>query len=412
MSRAGGDPPVVAPGRTGRPGLVLFAACLAVFSALGLGRFGYSTVLPAMQDDLSLSNTQAGALASWNLGAYVCVAVVAGVIAAKVGSRRLIVGGLIVAGLSMAATGLAAGAGSAAAARALTGVGGGMVNVPTVALATAWFGARARGLAAGVVVSGSSVALVVTGILVPRLLAAHGGDGWRLCWFLFAAAALISAIVGVFLLRQAPRAQVSGSAPEGKLVDVLRSGFAWRLGVFYLFYGFSYVIYITFFFRRISGDLGFTTAHAGTLFMALGWASLSCGVLWGAVSDRLGRGPTLAITSALQAGSFALFALVGSTPLLLASALIFGITAWSAPGIVGAACGDAFCPSLTAAGLGFVTLFLGIGQALGPVIGGWLADGSGSFVSAYLLAAAVAALAAAAGWLVPRDGRGGRPETH
>ena len=105
---------------------VLATASLAVFAALGLGRFGYAALLPPMQADLGLSNTEAGALASWNLGAYVVVAVAAGLLSTRVGARRLVPVGLLVTGLAMVATGLAGGMVSASAARAATGIGAGM----------------------------------------------------------------------------------------------------------------------------------------------------------------------------------------------------------------------------------------------------------------------------------------------
>ncbi len=396
------------PGRTGpvdRPVVVLLAAALAVFAALGLGRFGYSAVLPAMQADLGLSNTQAGALASWNLAAYVTVAVIAGVLATRVGTRRIVPAGLVVAGVAMLATGLATGFGWASAARALTGVGAGLVNVPAVALTAVWFTARRRGLASGVVVSGSSLGLVLVGPTVPRVLAAFGDDGWRICWFAFGTVALVCAVVAALLLRDRPAGQAQPTRhrePErGGVERVLRSRFAWSAAFVAFAFGFSYVIYLTFFVKRLTGDLGMSAASAGTLFMILGWASLLCGVIWGHVSDVIGRKYALAIVCLVHAIAYTVFALWTSTPGLVASTVLFGFTAWSVPGIVGAACGDAYGPSLAAAALGFVTLFLGIGQAAGPLVGGALADTYATFVPAYLLAAAVALAGCLGALLMP-----------
>jgi MFS family permease len=42
--------------------------------------------------------------------------------------------------------------------------------------------------------------------------------------------------------------------------------------------------------------------------------------------------------------------------------------------------------------LGFITLFFGIGQALGPALGGYLADSTHSFVVPFLLASGVSLL--------------------
>lgn len=187
----------------------------------------------------------------------------------------------------------------------------------------------------------------------------------------------------------------------GGFKRVTRSSYAWRVALVAFAFGFSYVIYMTFFVKRLTGDLGLTSGQAGTLFMIMGWASLFCGVVWGHASDVAGRKYALAAVALIQAVSFTLFAVWTGTTGLLLSSVLFGITAWSVPGIVGAACGDAFGPSLAGAALGFVTLFLGVGQAVGPIVGGALADASGTFVSAYLLAAAVALAGSAAALLMP-----------
>src|SRR5512137_2801630 len=68
--------------------VVLFAGTLAVFAALGLGRFGYTVVLPAMQTGLSMDNTQAGVMASMNLAGYLALSAVGGALAARFGPRR------------------------------------------------------------------------------------------------------------------------------------------------------------------------------------------------------------------------------------------------------------------------------------------------------------------------------------
>jgi hypothetical protein len=55
-----------------------------------------------------------------------------------------------------------------------------------------------------------------------------------------------------------------------------------------------------------------------------------------------------------------------------------------------AACGDVLGPRLAPAALGLITLLFGIGQAVAPSVAGAMADASGSFVTALLLAAGVA----------------------
>jgi predicted MFS family arabinose efflux permease len=397
---------------------VLVVATLAVFGALGLGRFGYSSVLPSMQKNLGFSNVQAGALATWNLVGYVLMAVVAGVVATRFGARPVIAVGLVVAGVAMAATGLVHGFAGASAARLFTGVGAGVVNVPAVALMSLWFGARRRGLASGFVVSGSSLALVLVGPTVPRIISAGGPDGWRNVWFIFGAITIVLAVVAALVLRNRPHDAGAALLPDGAPAAakaaqprrslakdarrVFGSPYFWSLGVVYVAFGFSYMIYMTFFVRRLTGDVGLSADRAGSLFMVLGWSSLVCGVLWGWVSDVIGRKFALAIVLTMHATAFALFALWTGTMGLTLSALIFGVTAWSVPGIMGAACADGFGPALASSALGFLTLFLGVGQAAGPLVGGAMADRYSSFTSAFLLAAGVAACGAVAALFIRR----------
>ena len=130
----------------------------------------------------------------------------------------------------------------------------------------------------------------------------------------------------------------------------------------------------------------------GNLWAIVGWISVFCGLIWGTVSDLIGRKYGLALVYLLQATSYAAFALWRSPTGYIVSAIAFGITAWSIPGIMAAACGDYVGARMAPAALGFLTLFFGLGQAAGPSVAGALADTRGSFGPAFLLAAGVALL--------------------
>ena len=399
--------------------VVLAVSTLTVLGCVGFARFGYTMILPEMQAELGLSNTQTGGLATGNFSGYLVLGVIGGFIASRYGPRRVIAASMLLTGVAMALTGLANSFQGALLWRVLTGVGSGGSNVPVMSLLPAWFATRRRGLATGIAVSGSSLALMISGILVPRILDEFGEDGWRYSWFVLGALVLMLGFLAFALLRDRPEekglqpiaaeAQVLHSAGAGAIAHpidepapqvassldwrrVYRSGAVWHLALVYIAFGFSYVIYATYFAKYLESEGGYTREAAGNLWAIVGWISISCGLIWGTLSDVIGRKYGLALVYLAQAISFATFALWQNPGGYTVSAIIFGLTAWSIPSIVAAASGDYLGPQLAPAALGFVTLFFGLGQAAGPSVAGTIADMTGSFGPAFLAAAGVAFL--------------------
>jgi predicted MFS family arabinose efflux permease len=154
-------------------------------------------------------------------------------------------------------------------------------------------------------------------------------------------------------------------------------------------FGLAFLIYFTFFQKRLISDLGYSSEAAGNLFIVLGVAGLFGGVIWGSVSDRIGRERTIAGTLLLAGIAAFLFAWPLGTPALVVSALLFGSTGMVIPGLMGAACGDHFGPRLASASLGLVTILVGVGQTIGPFLGGLMNDASSSLGPTYLLSGSV-----------------------
>ncbi len=389
--------------------IVLGTGVLVVFGSLGLARFGYSVILPSMQADLGMNNAQAGALATANLLGYVILSVVGGALAAHYGPRNVITIGLILTGIGMLLTGLAGGFIPATIWRALTGIGSGASNVPVMAMLSAWFVQRRRGLASGIAVGGSSIALIIVGPLVPRILTIYGETGWRVSWFIFGGVLLALAVFSFALLRNRPSdlglspagADAEGGgpvAPAGigglQWGQVYRSATVWHLGLVYVAFGFSYIIYMTFFAKYLITEGGYEKESAGTLFMTMGWFSLFSGLIWGTVSDAIGRKRALILVYLIHAVAFAIFGLWVTPTGFTVSAILFGLAAWSIPAIMAATCGDVLGSRLAPAAFGFITSFFGLGQAIGPSVAGAIADATGSFALAFIFASIVALLGA------------------
>jgi sugar phosphate permease len=404
--------------------VILITGILTVMGALGFARFGYATILPSMKEGLLLNNTQMGMIATGNLVGYTVFSLIGGYLASAFGPRIVISCGLLLTGVTMFFTGTAGGLAGVVGLRFLTGIGSAGSNIPVMGLISAWFAPERRGMAAGFLVGGSGFGFLITGFLVPGIIAAHPQEGWRLSWFILGGAVVLLGFLSWILLRNNPAEKglkPAGSRPEilsrrverseavqenepGNIENggkeriwsrVYASPELWRLGMVYLFFGFSYIIYGTFFSAAIVSDKGFTQAQAGAMWSSIGVLGIIGGIVWGILSDRIGRRYALAAVFGLQAVSFLLFAAAHTTTVLYISAFLYGISAFSIPGIVAAACGDYMGPKLAPAALGMVTLFFAIGQAAAPSVAGYLADTAHTFSGAFLMASIVAATGSA-----------------
>lgn len=392
--------------------IILVLAVSTVCGSLGLARFGYTMILPSMKADLALNDAGAGDLASGNLAGYLVLALACGFLSTRFSPRLIITFFMTLISVSMLITGFAPGFNTALIGRVLAGMGSGGTNIPVIGLTIAWFSVSRRGLATGIAVSGSSFGLLLTGLVIPVILRSGGADGWRHAWFFLAAVTLVIAILCAIFLRNTPaemglppcgdRSPIPAAAKTAQpsLMDsfrlVYRTFEVWHLALIYTLFGFSYIIYVTFFVRYLNWEAGFSIESAGRLWSIVGALSIASGFIWGTFSDRAGRRYGLAAVFILQFACYLVFGVWKAVPGYCLSAFLFALTAWSIPAIMAAAAGDVLGARLAPAALGFITLFFGIGQLAGPFVAGRIADTQGSYTMAFV----IAALASLAGGLL------------
>jgi MFS family permease len=384
--------------------VILGLGLLCVMASLGFGRYVFTAILPSMMRGLALDYTQMGFLGTGNLGGYLLFGIVGGFLSVKYGARLIISISLFFLGLSLFFTGLANSFAFALGMRFLTGLGSGAAYIPMMGLLASWFTSEKRGMASGIISSGAGISMILMGLLMNFLNHHFFDSGWRMAWYFIGVSSIVvGALCSLFLVN---RPQDKGLKAIGAKAEVFVSALnerqtGWQriyrcrplyfLAFIYFAFGFSYIIYLQYFTAYLINEINFSPYQAGELFSLLGFLSLASGPLWGTVSDLIGRGYGLAIVFLLQSLSFLLFALPGiGSAVGYLSTILFGLSVFSVPIIMAASAGDYLGPRLAPAGLGSITVIFGIGQAMGPAIGGRIADLSGSFRGAFFLSALLA----------------------
>lgn len=388
--------------------VIVFLGFLSVLGAHGFGRFAYPLILRDMKTSLDLTYTQMGLIATANFVGYLTLATLGGALASKHGSRLVIALSALLMGFSMICIGLSNNFLQVLAFSLITGLGNGGVYLPAVALPSIWFAMKYRGRATGYVTAGIGAGFAVGGIVVPLILRTYLAAGWRYAWYYLGAALLAIGLIDYVLLRNRPEdvglkplgaeeAATSSNPSTSSALQwslVYRSKEIWLVGLVYFMYGFSYIIYITYFAAYLEEAFAWSKELIGLLWFILGMLSISSGATWGYVSDVMGRKYGIALAYLTLSLSYLLYALALPPYGLYASAVIFGLAAWSIPTLAVVAAADYVSPELRSAAAGFVTLFFGIGQAIGPTVGGLIKDLTGFFANAFYLASLVAFIGA------------------
>ena len=392
--------------------LVVATGCLCIFACLGLGRFTLGMLLPAMGASLRLGYSQMGLIGTCNFCGYLLAVLGCSRVLAMLGGRNMIFLALLLISVSAWLIGLARGLATVAVLYTLTGIGSGLANVSMMGLVTAWFGRRLRGRAAGFVVIGSGFAILLSGQVIP-LLNGLRPEGWRLSWFALAAAVFSVALVCWCVLLNRPQdlglSPVGENSPSGpadprQVFKPLDRKVILHCGIIYFLFGFTYVIYATFIVTVLVKEYGFSEQVAGGFWSWVGLLSLFSGPVFGTLSDRFGRKAGLVTVFVIQTLAYLLVGLKLHGVALFVSIGCFGLVAWSIPSIMIALVGDLVGAQNTVKVFGLITFIFGIGQIMGPYVAGLLAEAFGDFSGAFLLAAAMTALAVfiSARLVVPR----------
>lgn len=372
---------------------------LAATVAQAFGRFTYSVLLPAVRDDLGLSNSLAGFLGTVNVAAYLLGTVLVIRATARLRLVTLMRIGMVLAVLGLAGASIAPGGPALAVALVVLGLGGACIWIPSPALAAAAVPDERRGVAVGLIGAGIGLGIVSAGRLATVLRDRLGDQAWQEVYRLEAVIGLVAAVAIIALLRPVddPTPSRSGSG-----FAVLRTMEGWRaLLTAYAAFGLSYLLALTYLTARLEDDAGFTEAAASSVFAAAGLAGIFGGIALGWLTDRLGPRRVLVIGfSGIAVAGLAI--LTGVVPVVYGGAFLLGTMFSGVPSVIAVYIVQHSDATTYGPRYAVATLAFGVAQVSAPQLGGFMADVTGTFTTVFLLSAFTAALGAVASWQLPR----------
>lgn len=368
----------------------LTALLSANFGFVLFDRNALSFLMPFVQPELGLNNTQIGVLAgclslTWALSAFGV-----GLIADHFGSRkRPLLVCTVAFALCSFASGLAPGFAAMLGARLVMGVAEGGIMPLSQLLIASQVDERHRGVAMGIA-QGLGSSLMGSFVAPVVLVGFATAFGWRYAFFLTAAPALVVAVLMAAVIRDTPPHLTPSEhppKPNGSLREILADGNIARCAVLSVLFVAYLVVCWSFMPLYLTKVRAYDASTMSWLMGALGIAATLYSFVLPALSDRIGRRIIVAVVPILSL-ILPLGALFYSGP-PWTLALIFFI-GWAFTGAMPLVMATIPSESVTARN---IAAALGIcmggseilGGVLSPLIAGSLADRIGLQAPLYVL---------------------------
>ena len=306
----------------------LSGACASLIG-IGLARFSYTPLLPAIIAAHWFAASTAAYLGAANLGGYLAGALLAGPAAKRLPASAIIRGMMLPAAIAFFACAWPVNFAWFFAWRFASGISGGALMVLAAPTILPHIAPSRRGLASGAIFMGVGLGIAVSGTLVPLLLR----HGLVQTWIGLGVLALVLTVVGW----GGWPAQAAPAAAKHHVAT--RSLPKMRLRALYLEYGLNavgLVPHMIFLVDFVARGLGQGLQVGAEYWVLFGIGAVVGPLLTGHLADRTGFGPALRLAYLCQ-GAAVLLPLLGlGAPGLIVSSLVVGAFT---PGIVPLALG-------------------------------------------------------------------------
>jgi predicted MFS family arabinose efflux permease len=368
--------------------------------SLGVTRFAYALLLPAMREDLGWTYALSGAMNTANAAGYMVGATMTPWLMKRLGAEQPFSWGGLLACVFMASCGFFKSADVLLLQRFLAGFASAWVFVAGGVLAArlAQQHPQQSGWLLGLYYGGTGWGIVASALLVPRVM--PQAQDWPKAWWWLAGVCAIALALMAPVARKLNRCAVSTAAQAKEKDESM-----WQLQrprmlpmlLGYGCFGMGYIGYMTFVIALLRQQ-GVSPDVRTLFYVVLGLGVLVSARLWAKLLDRHRDGGALMKLSALLGLATALAALTTQVPLLLLSGLLFGAVFLSVVASTTAFVRHNLPQYLWVHGIGLFTVVFAWGQIVGPTLVGLIADGPGGLKQGLLASAACLWLGSLLAW--------------
>jgi predicted MFS family arabinose efflux permease len=371
-----------------------FFLALAIAVVNGFARFAYALILPVMRSDLQWDYALSGWLNTANSLGYGLGGLTGMLLLSRYRPSSLFVIGLISSVLTLLLVGVTTNFPAMLFLRFLTGVGSAWVFSCGGAMVATLYDkdAKQAGSAVAIYYAGGGLGIALSGLVIYPVLS--GGMSWSAAWITLGAVGSVLAILPVISALKIPQKQNALSTQK----------FPWRsfvpLSVAYVLFGIGYIVYMTFVIAWLK-EMRVGVFFSATLWVVVGIGAMASGWVWRRPMSTWWPTHTFALSTFVTAVGSALPLVSRSEPVLLLSGLLVGGSFFMAPGSIALLSRKMLPQPLWATAMSSFTMIFAIGQAIGPVFAGWIADTVG-LNTAMFVASLILLVAAALALLQPR----------
>jgi predicted MFS family arabinose efflux permease len=352
---------------------------VSLASAMGVGRFVYTPILPFMTEGLGLSQSQAGLIASANFAGYLIGALLAALPTLPGSRRTWVLGALGASAVTTGAMGFAESMGAFLVLRFVSGLASAFAFVFSAALVLDRLAAMKRPDLTAVHFAGVGLGIAGSAALVSALAVAEAD--WRILWWASGVVSLAALFAVAALVPDRADATPPPPARPGDQETGLTS-----LIVAYGLFGFGYVITATFLVALVRATPAMQPLEP-MVWILVGLSAAPSVALWTWIGRKIGVYPAFALACVVEAFGVGASVLWSSSFGAIAAAVLLGGTfvGITAVGVVAA---RRLSKGNARSILALMTAAFGLGQIVGPVVAGLAFDATGSFTAPSLAAAA------------------------